>query len=64
MSLLARAFGNGVPGAPPGPLGFKSLGVGGEPRQGYLSKTPDYFASNSSPCVRTTSVRFTHTVRR
>lgn len=27
MSLLARAFRNGVPGAPPGPLGFKRLGV-------------------------------------
>lgn len=60
MSLLVRAFGNSVPGAPPGPLGLKSLGVvggGGEPQQGYLSKILDYFASKSNLCVRTTSVR-------
>lgn len=41
MSLLARAFGNGVPGAPPGPLGFKSLVAvegGGSPSRGIYQR--------------------------
>lgn len=52
MSPLARAFGNVIPDAPPALYDSKDL-VGG--RHGHLPQIPDYFASQSSPCVRTIS---------